>query len=231
MATSPKRSVGVREKSAETTRETILRAAIKVFAKHGFDGGSVDKISTAAKSHDRMIYYYFGNKEGLFVAALEEIYRRFNAAESELVLDIDKPVLSLCSIISFILRYYQKHPEFVTLLNVENLHRGKHIAQSSKAKEYSSPAIGVIQQVLESGKGQGLFLSHVVARDIYMMIAALGYFYQSNRYTLSAFLGENLEAPTTFAQWEDFVTESVLRTVTTGDATWQTLHKARNQAK
>jgi AcrR family transcriptional regulator len=221
LASSAKRVVGVREKAAETTRDTILRAAIRVFSAHGFDGGSIEKISTAAKSHDRMIYYYFGNKEGLFVAVLEEIYRRFNVAESALELDIDKPVESLKRIISFILNYYQKHPEFVTLLNTENLHKGKHIAQSLKARDYSSPAIGVIDEVLKSGINKGQFRQHIAARDLYMMIAALGYFYQSNRYTLSAFLGENLEAPTTFSQWEAFVTDSVLRVVTTGDTLWQ----------
>jgi AcrR family transcriptional regulator len=217
LATSAKRVTGSREKAAETTRETILRAAIKIFSAHGFDGGSIDKISTAAKSHDRMIYYYFGNKEGLFVAVLEEIYRRFNVAESALALDIDKPLDSLKCVISFILRYYQKHPEFVTLLNTENLYKGKHISQSLKARDYSSPAIGVIEQVLKSGMAKGLFRKELAPRDIYMMIAALGYFYQSNRYTLSAFLGENLEAPRTFESWEAFVTDSVLRVVIKGD--------------
>jgi hypothetical protein len=79
----------------------------------------------------------------------------------------------------------------------------------------------VIDQVLKSGINKGQFRQHIAARDLYMMIAALGYFYQSNRYTLSAFLGENLEAPTTFSQWEAFVTDSVLRVVTTGDTLWQ----------
>src|SRR5437764_12666706 len=100
------RPAGVRELSAQATRESILRAAIKVFARHGFSGGSVEKISRAAKSYDRMIYYYFGNKEGLFVAALEEIYRRFNDAESALELDAARPVESLGAVIRFALGYY-----------------------------------------------------------------------------------------------------------------------------
>ena len=81
------RKLGVREKAAQATRASLLKAAIKIFAQYGLDGGSVDKISKAAKSHDRMIYYYFGNKEGLFVAVIEEIYKRFNIAESKLKLD------------------------------------------------------------------------------------------------------------------------------------------------
>jgi len=98
-------------------------------------------------------------------------------------------------------------------LNSENLHGGKHIAKSSKAREYSSPAIGVVDQVLACGIEQGVFRKDLSSRDLYMMIAALGYFYQSNRFTLSAFLGENLEAPATFKQWETFVVDTVQRTV------------------
>jgi len=209
----PLRKTGVRERAAETTRENILRAAIKIFAKHGLDGGSIDQISKAANSHDRMIYYYFGNKEGLFVAALEETYRRFNAAEAALKLDTTQPLVALKQVVQFILRYYKKNPEFVTLLNSENLHGGKHIAKSNKAREYSSPAIGVVDQVLVCGIEQGVFRKDLSSRDLYMMIAALGYFYQSNRFTLSAFLGENLEAPATFKQWETFVVDTVQRTV------------------
>ena len=211
----PQRKIGVREKSAETTRDSLLMAAIKVFAKHGFDGGSIDQISRAANSHDRMIYYYFGNKESLFVAALEEIYRRFNVAEAALKLDLDQPKLALEQVVRFVLHYYKQHPEFVTLLNSENLHRGKHIARSSKAQEFSSPAISVVDDVLRRGISQGIFRSTIASRDLYMMIVALGYFYQSNRFTLSAFLGENLETPEIFEQWETFVIEAVLRTVLT----------------
>jgi AcrR family transcriptional regulator len=207
------RRPGVRELAAQATRDSILRAAIKVFAKHGYDGGSVEKISQAAKSYDRMIYYYFGSKEGLFIAVLEEIYQRFNEAESALELDVEQPVESLQKVIRFIVRYYRNNPEFVTLLNSENLHRGKHISKSLRAREYSSGAIGVIERILDSGAAKGVFRANVSARDLYLMIAALGYFYQSNRFTLSAFLGENLEAPAALAHWESFVADSVMRNV------------------
>ena len=211
-ATAPThRPAGARELSAQATREAILRAAIAVFAEHGYSGASVEKISTAAGSVDRMIYYYFGNKEGLFVAALEEIYRRFNAAEAALQLDEERPVESLRAVIGFALNYYRRHPEFINLLNSENLHRGAHTARSPRLREYSSPAIGVIERLLRSGVAQGRFRADIGARDLYLLIAAAGYFYQSNRYTLSAFLGENLEAPAARAHWQGFVEEMVLR--------------------
>lgn len=208
------RPMGVRELSAQATRDSILRAAIKIFAKHGFSGGSVEKISKAAKSYDRMIYYYFGNKEGLFVAALEEIYRRFNEAEAALDLDPEQPIESLATVIRFAFVYYQKHPEFIRLLNSENLLLGKHIAKSGRAKEYSSPAVGTVQLLLQSGISKGLFRANVSARDVYLLITAAGYFFQSNRHTLSSFLGEDLDAPEALPNWEAFVREMVLRGIT-----------------
>lgn len=207
------RRPGVRELAAQATRENILRAATKVFAKHGFAGGRIEQISRAAKSYDRMIYYYFGSKEGLFIAVIEGMYRRFNDAESRLVLDVQQPLEALRAITRFMWDFYLRNPEFITLLNTENLHRGKHIAKSLRAREYSSPAVSVLGQVLASGAQQGVFRNDVAARDIYLMIAALGYFYLSNRFTLSAFLGEELETASALAHWERFLTDTVLRAV------------------
>jgi AcrR family transcriptional regulator len=204
---------GARTLAAQATREAILRAATKVFARHGFAGGRVEQISKAANSHDRMIYYYFGSKEALYIAVLEEMYRRFNEAESKLVLDVARPVEALRAVVRFMWEYYQKHPEFITLLNTENLHRGRHIAKSLRAREYSSDAVAVLGRVLDSGAQQGHFRADVAARDLYLMIASMGYFYLSNRFTLSAFLGEALETPAALAHWEGFLVEAVLRTV------------------
>lgn len=207
------RALGVRQRAALATRDSILRAATKVFARHGYDGGSIDQISKAARSYDRMIYYYFGSKQGLFIAVLEDMYRRFNDAESRLVLDTAQPLEALRSVIRFMWGYYQRNPEFITLLNTENLHRGKHISKSLRAREYSSPAVGVLGQVLASGARRGVFRGDVTARDVYLMIAAMGYFYLSNRFTLSAFLGESLETPAALAHWESFMIDAVLRKV------------------
>jgi hypothetical protein len=127
--------------------------------------------------------------------------------------DHDRPVEALHSLIRFIWAYYNRHPEFITLLNSENLHRGRHISKTRRAGEYSSPAISVLDRVLQSGARQGVFRRELRARDVYLLIASLGYFYLSNRYTLSAFLGENLEAPQALAYWESFIIDSVTRVV------------------
>ena len=208
-----RRGTGVRDAAAQATRKAILKAATKVFAKYGYDGGSVEKISKAAKSYDRMIYYYFGSKEGLFIAVLEEIYRAMDDAESAIELDATRPIETLTAVIRFVHGYYRKNPEFVTLLNTENLHKGRHISKSLRAGEYSSHAINVIREVLTSGIAKGLFRPDVQARDVYLLIASTGYFYMSNRHTLTAFLGEPLETAEAVARWEAFAIDTVLRAV------------------
>ncbi|NLD69179.1 MAG: TetR/AcrR family transcriptional regulator [Limnobacter sp.] len=212
-AAAAARRPGVRELAAQASRENILRAAVKVFARHGYEGGRIEKISRAAKSYDRMIYYYFGSKEALFIAVIEEIYRRFNEAEARLEIDSGDPVGSLQTIVRFVWSYYRRNPEFITLLNVENLHRGKHISKSRRAGEYSSPTIGLLDGVLRSGMASGDFRPGLNARDVYLMIASLGYFYLSNRHTLSVFLNEQLETPEALAHWERFIIDAVMRQV------------------
>jgi AcrR family transcriptional regulator len=210
---APGRKPGVRELAAQETQDSILRAATRIFAKHGFSGGRIDQISLAAKSHDRMIYYYFGSKEGLYIAVLESLYRRFNEAESALKLDEERPEQALVAVIGFMWDYYQRNPEFITLLNDENLHRGKHISKSMRASDYSSPAIQILASVLAHGERQKVFRTGLSARDVYLMIAGMNYFYLSNRFTLSSFLGEKLESPPALSHWHQTVVDAVLRFV------------------
>lgn len=200
-------------RARDSTRNKILKAATRIFARYGYDGGSVEKISKSAKSVDRMIYYYFGNKEGLFIEVLENAYRRMNDAELKLKLNNSQPVEGLNEVIGFVLSYYRKNSEFITLLNLENLQRGKHIAKSQRAREYSSPAIATVGKLLQNGIAQGLFRTDVSPRNIYMLIMATAYFYMSNRYTLSVFLGENLQTPEAIAAWQSFISTTVLRSV------------------
>jgi hypothetical protein len=136
-------------------------------------------------------------------------------------------VEALTEVIRFVLGYYRKNPEFVTLLNTENLHKGRHISKSLRAREYSSRAVAIIEEILASGSAQGLFRKDLVARDIYLLIASTGYFYTSNRHTLTAFLGEPLESPEAITHWEDFVIETLLRTVRADEATRHPHHPTR----
>jgi AcrR family transcriptional regulator len=192
------------------TRENILRAAIAVFAKQGFAGARVEKISRAARTTDRMIYYYFGSKERLFVAVLETIYKELGDAESALDLSGLAPDEALCAIIRFTWNHYLAHPEMLTLLNNENLHQGKHLSRSKGIRELSFPLLSILSDVLTRGIKQKLFRSDVNAQDLYVAMCALGYFYLSNRYTLSAFLGANLMAPGSLTKWQETIETMIL---------------------
>lgn len=198
---------------AVETREAILKAAIRIFAKHGFSGGRIEQISKLAKTHDRMIYYYFGSKEKLFIEVLETIYQRLNDAEAALEFDLADPVEAMRIIVRFNWQYYVDHPEFITLLNSENLHQGKHVKKSARVSELSSPAVNVLAKIIKAGIQQGLFRTDLRARDLYLTIAALGYFYLSNRHTLSAFLNTDLLAKKALVSWQESMVDTVLRKV------------------
>jgi AcrR family transcriptional regulator len=210
--TSPQPALGARAKQAQDTRGKILKAAIKVFAKYGYEGGRVERISTLAKSYDRMIYYYFGSKEKLFVEVLETIYSQFNEAEQalEATLDREDPARALSQLADFAWDYYLTHPEYVALLTSENLSQGKHAKKSSRLREISSYALSVLEAILEQGVRQRVFRPDVRARDVYLLIASLGYFYNSNHHTLSAFLGENLMDEAALLHWREVIQYTVL---------------------
>jgi len=160
-----------------------------------------------------MIYYYFGSKAQLFVEVLETAYEKMNEAEARIDIDLEEPVSALTTIVHFVWQYYLDHPEFITLLNSENLLKGRHIKKSARASELSSPAVAILEDVLRSGVEKGVFRADKRARDLYIEIAALGYFYLSNHYTLSVFLNADLRGKGELDHWKSVITDTVLRSV------------------
>ena len=187
---SPQRLRTTRD--AVRTQSAILAAATHEFARYGLGGARVDRIAKRAKTNKRMLYYYFGNKEALFLAVLESAYARIRAAEKELSLLDVEPVESIRRLVEFTWRYYLAHPEFLTLLNSENLHRARHLKQSRNVRAMNSPVIETLTEVLVRGRRSGTFRAGVDARQLYISIAALSYFYLGNNYTLSAVFGRDL---------------------------------------
>ncbi len=174
------------------TQARLLRAARNEFMRHGYSGARVERISRAARSSDRMLYYYFASKEGLYLRVLEGVYSELGAAESAFVLEPRRPVEALDALIEFTWRYYLDHPEFVALLSNENLQRGRHITKSVKVKQLSRPVLDVLGTILAEGMRQNVFRRGLDVKKVYLTLAALGYFYLSNRFTLSSFLGTDL---------------------------------------
>lgn len=197
-------------RNSEKSRERILRAATGEFARRGLGGARVDRIAARAGANKRMLYYYFGSKDDLFLAVLEAAYARIRNAEKALRLEDVDPEEAIRRLVAFTWNYYLTHPEFMTLLNSENLHRGRHVRRSRRVAEMHSPFVATIREVLERGARAGKFRDGVDPVQLYISIAGLGYFYLSNRYTLSAIFRRDLMAPRSRAARLKHMTELVL---------------------
>ena len=184
-----------RQRDADRSQLAILAAASGEFAEHGLGGARVDRIAERAGVDKRLIYYYFKNKDSLFLAALEEAYRRIREAEQQLRLTDLPPEEAIRRLTEFTWNYYLAHPEFLTLLNSENLHRGRHLEQSRNAREMNSPLVQTLGEILERGRIAGVFRGGIDPVQLYISIAGLSYFYLSNNHTLSAIFGRNLMLP------------------------------------
>src|SRR5689334_24240710 len=167
-------------RDAGRTQGAILAAATREFARYGMGGARVDRIAARARTNKRMLYYYFGNKEALFLAVLESAYARIRAAETQLSLLDVEPVESVRRLVEFTWNYYLAHPEFLTLLNSENLHRARHLKRSRQIAAMHSPLVAMLRGLLERGVRTGQFRRGVDPVQLYISIAALGYFYLSN---------------------------------------------------
>jgi len=191
-------------------QERILKAATGEFARFGLGGARVDRIAARAGANKRMLYYYYGNKEDLFLAVLEARYAHIRRAELGLhLLDLD-PVQGMRRMVEFTWNYYLKHPEFLTLLNSENLHRARHLKRSRDIAAMHSPLIALLRDLLLRGERAGKFKKGVDPVQLYISIAALGYFYLSNRHTLSTIFERDLLAPKSKAERLKHMTELVL---------------------
>ena len=182
-------------RDAERSRGLILEAAAQEFARSGLGGARVDRIAVHAGVNVRMLYYYFRSKDDLFLAVLERAYAVIREAEKGLELDQAEPAEAIRRLIEFTWQFQLDHPEFITLLNSENLHQGRHVGRSSVVAQLHSPLLEMIGRLLERGARAGRFRADVEPMQLYITIASLGYFYLSNRHTLSAIFGRDLLAP------------------------------------
>lgn len=210
MKAQPEASAEPRSRDADRSQLAILASARDEFAQRGLAGARMDSIAERAGLNKRLIYYYFGSKDDLFLAVLEGTYADIRQAEQRLHLDEVEPVEAIRRLISFTWHYYLEHPEFITLLNSENLHRAAHLKRSNRIQEMNSPLVQLLDDVLERGKRDNLFRAGVDPVQLYISIASLCYFYLSNNDTLSAVFGRNLRAPKAMAQRLSHMTELVL---------------------
>ncbi|MBB5694541.1 TetR/AcrR family transcriptional regulator [Muricoccus pecuniae] len=195
---------------AEATRRRILDAALTEFAAHGLAGARVDEIAARAGANKRMLYAYFGNKEELWVAVLEAAYAHKRAEERALQVDGLPPAEAMARLVRFNLRYTARHPEFVALLNQENLHRAAYLARSESVPALYSPLLDTLREVLRRGAEEGAFRQGVDPVQAYITLVSLGHFYVSNMHTLSAIFGAGLDTEAAIEVRETHAVEVVL---------------------
>lgn len=198
------------ERDPERTRAAILEAATEEFTAKGLTGARVDHIARRSGVNKRMIYYYYGDKEGLYLAVLEATYAAIRQAEIGLHLDDRDPADGMRELVRFTWNYFIKHPEFLSLLANENMHQARFLKQSEKIRDLHSPLIGMISSLLARGAKNGVFRAEIDPVQLYISIASLGFFYMSNRHTLSTIFGRDLSAPDALQTRGDHVVDVVL---------------------
>ncbi len=184
-----------RARNPELTRGEILDAARVEFVEKGLDGARVDGIAARAAINKRLIYHYFGNKEGLYTAVLEEAYRQIREGERALDLENQTPEQAMRRLVRFTFEHFRDNPWFISLLNTENLQRARYLRALPVIRELHSPLVGEIRSILEKGAAAGSFRDDVDPVDLYITIAALCYFPLGNIHTLSTIFGVDLLAP------------------------------------
>jgi AcrR family transcriptional regulator len=179
----------------ERTRQEILDVALREFARNGYAGARVDEIAANTRTTKRMIYYYFGGKEQLYIAVLEHAYSVARDAERYLDVEHLDPVTAIRTLAELNFDHHESHPDFISLVASENINRGEFIAKSPGLGELNTLAVTVIAAILKRGYASGAFTRQVEAIDVHMMISSFCFFRMSNRYTFGAIFGLDMIEP------------------------------------
>ncbi len=205
-----KRAANGARRDPDATRAKILAAAWHEFAHKGFAGARVDAIADRSRVNKRMIYHYYGDKERLFVAVLEAAYDRVRSAEQALDLEHMAPEAAMQRMVEFTFDSFVGDRTFIQLLNNENLYKARHLKKSARVRQMHSPLIGMIGGILRRGEAAGVFRGGVDPAQLWISIAALGYFYFSNIHTLSTIFGRDLEDEAALAERRSHIVGLVL---------------------
>ena len=198
-------------RDADQTRRDILAAATAEFSEKGYAGARVDDIAARTRTTKRMIYYYFGGKDGLYAAVLEEAYGGMRDAEGALRLDGSPPAEAMRRLVETTFDHHAAHPEFVRLVSGENIEEARTVSASATIKQRNAAVIGAVGGLLRRGEAEGAFRAGVDPLDLHMLISAFCFYRVSNRHTLRAIFGEDPAAPGRAEAHRRMVVEAVLR--------------------
>jgi AcrR family transcriptional regulator len=202
-----------RAADAQATQRDIIEVATREFAQNGLSGARVDEIAAKTACSKRMIYYYFGDKEGLYLRVLEEAYRRVRSIEAELDLDHLEPLKALQALVAFTFDHHHSNEDFIRLVMIENIHHGKYLQRSAVIQELNAAAIGTLERLCRRGRRAGIFRAGLTAIDLHWQISALCFFNVSNRATFSKIFRYDMASPTALARLKANVCQTILRYV------------------
>ena len=211
---APARPPRGRINDPDRTRADILDVAAAHFAAQGFSGSRVDEIAQQTHTSKRMLYYYYGSKEGLYRAVLARAYAGIRAHEAEIDLDALPPVDALRRLAEITFDHHCENPDFARLVMVENIHRGAHIGEVPGIELRASSAIGGLERLLARGRADGSFRADLTPLDLHLTISSLAFFNVSNRYTIGRIFGVDLTDPGVAAGRRKEVVLAVLRYAT-----------------
>ncbi len=195
------------------TMAEILQVATQEFAQKGLAGARIDEIAERTRTSKRMIYYYFQNKEGLYVAVLEEAYRRVRAIEADLRLDDLAPEAALRRLVEFTFDHHAGNEDYIRIVMGENINRAQFLAQSKSIQSLNVPALKSIKELYQRGVAQGIFRKGIAAIDIHATISALSFFNVANRFTFGTIFKLDLRDKAVAAQRREQIVETVVRFV------------------
>ncbi len=184
-----------RLRDAERTRADILAVATREFADRGYAGARINEIADKTSTTKRMIYYYFGGKEQLYIAVLEQAYSLIRTLEQRLDVEHLDPVEAIRELAGLTFDHHESHPDFIRLVSIENIHRAQHLARSTVLTGLANPALGVLDAILVRGREAGLFRDDVDALDVHQVISAFCVFRTANRHTFGAIFGRDMLDP------------------------------------
>jgi AcrR family transcriptional regulator len=197
-------------RDAERTRSEILAVATREFADNGYAGARIDEIAAKMRTTKRMIYYYFGGKEQLYIAVLERAYAGIRALEQQLDVDHLDPVEAIRQLAALTFDHHEAHPDFIRLVSIENIHRAEHIARSAALSRLAHPALDVLARILERGRKARRFRADVDPLDVHMMISAFCVFRTANRYTFNAIFKRDMLDPSRREHYRRMIGDLVL---------------------
>lgn len=203
-----------RKNDPQKTKEDILNIATEEFSAFGLSGARVDAIAEKTRTSKRMIYYYFGSKEGLYLAVLEKAYRKIRSLEADLELADLPPVEALRTLIASTFDHDEKNPDFVRLVSIENIHHASHMKRSSEIGELNLSIVRTIDEILDRGRRKGVFRRDIDAIDLHMLISAFCFFRVSNRYTFGTIFHRELSEPDLYNRHKQMIADAVTAYVT-----------------